>query len=215
MTEEIAMKTTETNSQNIEKTTFDTLLYIIRSKVIILPQFIGSSNRKFNNVILADMNLDASLENTLGGYEHLFECDDYFETLIGDEIFFNEMYAISEIIKSYSELMNEGNEEAGINLMTMLFRIYQKTGKLKKRYYSTLNKLFATNNYAASYFLALDWIVHSDKGLQDDFIVKRGYELMLQLSKKGNWIANSYYKEKECYEKTNKLYKEAYGHDLQ
>lgn len=117
-------------------------------------------------------------------------------------------------MRSYSELMDKGNEDAGVNLMTMLFRIYQKTGKLEKRYYFTLNKMFATNNDATPYFLALDWILHSDKGWQDDFTVERGYKLLSNLAENGNWLANAYYEEKEHYEKINEIHREICVNDL-
>ena len=96
----------------------------------------------------------------------------------------------------------------------MLFRIYQKTGYLKNHYYSTMNKMFAANNDAAPYFLALDWILHSGKGCQDDYTVVRGYELLSNLAENGNWLANSYYDGKGCHENTNGMYRETCGHDL-
>lgn len=80
--------------------------------------------------------------------------------------------------------------------------------------YSALNGLFAANNDAAPYFLALDWILHNDKGWQDDYTVERGYDLMASLKKNGNWLANSYYDEKGRYEKTNEVHREICGCDL-
>ena len=202
------METTKSNTQNTEKTTFDTLTYTMKGKIVILPQFIGSSNKKFNDVILADMELDASLEDTLGGYEYLFEGDDYYEELFNDDIFSDEMHGVFELMKSYSKLMDEGNEDAGVNLMTMLFRIYQKTGNLKKRYYSTLNKLIATKNYAAEFFLALDWMLHSDKSWMDDYIVERGYSLMSELAQNGDWFAEMFYEYREQEEEFEQMLKE-------
>lgn len=157
--------------------TLDFITDKIKGKFIMLPQFIYSSYEKFNETIKLDMDTEDSLKD-INGYENLFQSDDYYEELFNDTVFSDKMYDLVTVMRSYSELMDDGNEEAGTNLMTMFFRIYQKTGNLKERYCSTLNKLFAANNDAAPYYLALDWILDSDKGWQDDFTVERGYELM-------------------------------------
>lgn len=214
------METKTQNNQTMEQAnkgkvtqTLDFITQGIEGKFIMLPQFIYSSNGKFNEAIKLDMETDACLKDCLfEGYENLFQSDDYYEELFDDNVFSDEMYDLVTVMRSYSELMDDGNEEAGINLMTMLFRIYQKTGSLKKRYYFTLNKMFAINNDAAPYFLALDWILHSDKGWQDDFTVERGYKLLSNLAKNGNEFAISY--EEKYYGKTNEIYKEIFGYDL-
>ncbi len=197
------------------KQTLDFITDKIKGKFIMLPQFIYSSNEKFNEAIKLDTDTDASLEKyCFDGYEDLFQSDDFYEELFDDTLFSDDMYDLVTVMRSYSELMDNENEEAGINLMTMLFRIYQKTGNLEKRYYSTLNKLFAMNNDAAPYFLALDWILHSDKNWHDDYTVERGYELLSKLAENENWLANAYYDEKEHYEKTNQIHREICGNDL-
>lgn len=185
------------------KRTLDFIPQEIKGKFIMLPQFIYSDNEKFNEIIKLDMDTDTSLKDCFEGYENLFQIDDYYEELFNDTVFSDEMYDLVTVMRSYSELMDNGNEDAGVNLMTMLFRIYQKTGNLEKRYYFTLNKLFAMNNDAAPYFLALDLILHSEKDWKDDFTVERGYDLMAQLVENDNWLANAYYEEKECYENIN------------
>ena len=209
------METKTKNNQTMEwankdkvTQTLDFITQEIKGKFIMLPQFIHSSNGKFNEAIKLDMETDASLKDCLEGYENLFQSNDYYEELFNDTVFSDEMYDLVTVIRSYSKLMDDGNEEAGINLMTILFRIYQKTGNLEKRYYFTLNKLFATNNDAAPYYLALNWILHSDKGWQDDFIVRRGYNLLSNLAKNGNGFAISY--EEKYYGKTNEIF----GYDL-
>lgn len=207
-------KQTEQVNKGNTKQTLDFITDKIKGKFVMLPQFIYSSNEKFNEAIKLDMNTDASLEDCLDGYENLFQGNNFYEELFNDNIFSDEMYDLITVMKLYSELMDNGNKEAGVNLMTMLFRIYQKTGNLEKRYYFTLNKLFATNNDAAPYYLALDWILHSDKDWQDDFTVARGFELMARLAENGSWLANSYYDEKERYEKTNEIHREICGCDL-
>lgn len=196
------------------KQTLDFITDKIKGKFVMLPQIIYSSNEKFNEAIKLDMETDTSLKDCLEGYENLFQCDDYYKELFDDNTFSDEMYDLVTVMRSYSKLMDDRNEKAGINLMTMLSRIYQKTGNLKERYYSTLNKMLSTNNDAAPYYLALDWILHSDKDWQDDFIVERGYDLMAKLAENGNWLANSYYDEKERYEKTNEIHREICGCDL-
>jgi len=200
-------------TKNQMENTLDTLTQVVKGKFVMLPQFIYSSDKEFDKAIKLDTDTDVCLEDCLEGYENLFQSDDYYEELFNDAVFSDEMYDLVTVMRSYSDLMNKGNEDAGANLMTMLFRICQKTGNLKKRYYSILNKLFATNNDAAPYFLALDWILHSEKGWQDDFIVERGYKLMAQLKENGNWLANLYCEEEERYEK-NKIYKEPFEYDL-
>lgn len=219
--ENFIVETKTQNNQTMKQANKDkvthTLNFVtqeIKGKFIMLPQFIYSSNGKLNEAIKLDMETDACLKDCLEGYENLFQCDDYYEELFNDTVFSDEMYDLVTVIRLYSELMDNGNEDAGVNLMTMLFRIYQKTGNLKERYYFTLNKMFATNNDAAPYFLALDWILHSDKGWQDDFTVERGYKLMSELAENRNWLAIAYYKEKGRYEGINDIYKEICGNDL-
>lgn len=209
-----AMEQTGQTSKDSTKQTLDFITDKIKGKFIMLPQFIYSSNKKFNDAIKLDTDTDASLEDMLDGYENLFQGDDYYEELFDDAVFSDEMYNLVTVMRSYSDLIDNGNEDAGVNLMTMLFRIYQKTGNLEKRCYSALNKLFVANNDAAPYYLALDWILHSDKGWQDDFIVERGYDLMAKLAENGNWLANAYYEEKERYEKTNEIHREICGNDF-
>lgn len=215
------METKMKNNQTMEqagqankdstKQTLDFITDKIKGKFVMLPQFIYSSNEKFNEAIKLDTDTDACLEDMLDGYENLFQGDDFYEELFNNALFSDEMYNSVTVMRSYSELMDAGNEDAGVNLMTMLFRIYQKTGNLEKCYYSTLNRLFATNNDAAPYFLALDWMLHSDKEWNDDYTVERGYELMAKLAENGNWLADSYYDEKERYEKTNEIHREICG----
>ena len=210
---ETKMQDCKNNTQK-EEVTLDFITQKMKGKIVILPQYIYSSNEKFDRTIKLDIDTDACLEDSHEGYESLFEGEDYHKELFDDDFFSDEMYNLISVMRSYSGLMDDGCEDAGVNLMTMLFRIYQKTGNLEKRYYSTMNKLFVTNNDAAPYFLALDWILHSDRGWKDDFIVESGYELMSLLAENGNWLAKTYYEEKEHCEKTNRMYKEICGHDL-
>jgi len=156
--------------------TLDTLTLSVKEKFVMLPQYIYSSDKEFNKAIGLELELDDN---------------DYY-----DDIFSQKTEKRNKVMRLYYKLMDEGCTEAGINLMTMLFRIYHETGKLKEEYYSTLNKLFATEYSAASFFLALDWIVNSNKEWKDDFTVQRGYELMSTLAEYGrNSFANLFY---EC-----------------
>lgn len=78
------------------------------------------------------MEIDACLEDSLEGYETLFEGGCCHEELFEDRLFSGEMYGLAAAMRSYSELMNEGHGDAGVNLMTMLFRIFQKAGNQPK-----------------------------------------------------------------------------------
>lgn len=77
----------------------------IKGKFVMLPQFIYSSNEKFNEAIKLDMDTDACLEICLDGYENLFQSDDFYEELFNDTVFSDEMYDLVTVLRSYSELM--------------------------------------------------------------------------------------------------------------
>ncbi len=155
-------------TENQYEETLDTLTMTVNGKFILLPQYIYSANKKFNELIQLEMSLD-----------------DFYP--YGD-LFSQNTEKVIKIMRSYFSLMDEC-EDAGTNLMTMLFQIFHETGKLKNEYYSVLNKLLATNNYAASYYVALDLITSSDKSEMNDFLVKRGYNLMLTLEENGHAFA--------------------------
>ena len=120
--------------------TLDFITDKIKGEFVLLPQFIYSSDKEFNGAIKLDMDTDACLEDTDGGYENLFQSGGYYGGLPDDAVFSGEMYSLITVVRLYSGLLDKGNEDAGINLMTMLFRIYQKTGYLKNHYYSTMKK---------------------------------------------------------------------------
>ena len=93
--------------------------------------------------------------------------------------------------------------------MTRLFCDYVRTWDEEEKvaYYYTLNKMFATKNYAASFYLALDWIIHSNKSWENDFTVERGYLLMSNLAEAGDSFAKLFYELGNNYEDIRGMYR--------
>ncbi|MCI9127417.1 MAG: hypothetical protein HFG28_09495 [Eubacterium sp.] len=161
------MEQTEQANKGKETLALDFITCRIKGKFFMLPQFIHSSDEKFNETIRLELSLD-----------------DFYS--YGD-IFSQETEKVIKIMHSYFRLIDKSCEDAGVNLMTMLFQIYHETGKLKDEYYLALNKMLAEGNYSAPYFIALDWIVGGS--------LKRGYDLMLTLDSREDVFAKLFFED--------------------